>query len=117
MQDLTPFTGVWIGMNNNIKYEITFKKGIRKVELNEIKYTIELIFASSVKWFKNEKLIREFNADAPQSILEGYNGSGTLTIDNVENPQKAKLKLAPIYIGKNKGKMDFPTLLELTKTK
>ena len=104
MQDLTPFTGVWIGINNNIKYEITFKEGIRKVELNGIKYTIELIFASSVKWFKNEKLIREFNADAPQSILEGiisetnplflswfnyydeekgYNGSGTLTINNV----------------------------------
>lgn len=113
MQDLTPFTGVWIGINNNIKYEITFKEGIRKVELNGIKYTIELIFASSVKWFKNEKLIREFNADAPQSILEGiisetnplflswfnyydeekgYNGSGTLTIGQCRKSTKGKTK-------------------------
>lgn len=42
MQDLTPFTGVWIGINNNIKYEITFKEGICKVELNGIKYTMNL---------------------------------------------------------------------------
>lgn len=119
-----------------MRYEITFKEGVRKVELNGVKYSVELIFASSVKWFQNEKLIREFNVDAPQSILEGmvsdtnplllgsfnyydeekeYDGSGTLRIDDVKTPQKARLNLAPTYIGKNKGKMDFPTTLELTK--
>ena len=137
-QDLTPFTGTWVGEKNDMRYEITFKEGVRKVELNGVKYSVELIFASSVKWFKNEKLIREFNVDAPQSILEGmasdtnplllgsfnyydeekgYDGSGTLRIDDVKTPQKAKFNLAPTYIGKNKGKLDFPTTLELTKVK
>ena len=137
-QDLAPFTGTWVGEKNDMRYEITFKEGIRKVELNGTKYAMELVFASSVKWFKNEKLIREFHVDAPKSILEGvigdidplflaavnyydkekgFNGEGSMVIDSAQNPQRARLNLAPTYIGKNKGKMDFPTTLELTKVK
>ena len=69
--DLTPFTGTWVGTKDNITYEITFKKGIREVELNDINYTIELVFTSSVKWLKNGILIREFTTNAPKAILEG----------------------------------------------
>ena len=69
--DLTPFTGTWVGTKDNITYEITFKKGIREVELNDINYTIELVFTSSVKWLKNGILIREFTTNAPKAILGG----------------------------------------------
>ena len=137
-QDLTPFTGTWVGEKNDMRYEITFKEGIRKIEFNGKKYLMEVVFASSIKWFKNEKLIREFHVDAPRSILEGmvsdtqplfldtviyydkekgFNGEGIMIIDSAQNPQKAKFNLAPTYIGKNKGKLDFPTNLELTKVK
>lgn len=135
-QSLTPFIGTWVGISNNVKYEITFKEGIRKIELNGNIHTMEVVFASSVKWYKDNKLIREYKTDAPVSILEGvvsdtnplfldefsyydeeknYHGSGTLKIDNAKNPQKARFNLAPSYIVKNKGKMDFPVLFELTK--
>lgn len=137
-QSLTPFTGTWIGINNNVKYEITFKEGIRKLELNGNIHTVEVVFASSVKWYKDEKLIREYKTDTPVSILEGvvsdtnplfldgfiyydeekeYSGMGSFKIDNAKNPLKAIFNLGPSYIGKNKGKMDFPVLFELTKVK
>lgn len=137
-QSLAPFTGTWVGTSDNVKYEITFKEGISKLELNGNIHTMEVVFASSVKWYKDEKLIREYKTDAPASILEGsvsdtnplfldgfiyydeekkYNGSGTFKIDDAKNPQKARFNLGPSYIGKNKGKMDFPALFELTKVK
>lgn len=137
-QSLAPFTGTWVGTSDNVKYEITFKEGIRKLELNGNRYTMEVVFASSIKWYKNEKLIREYKTEAPRSILEGsvsdtnplfldgfiyydkekeYSGSGTFKIDDAKNPQKAIFNLGPSYIGKNKGKMDFPALFELTKVK
>ncbi|MEQ3278280.1 DUF6705 family protein [Bacteroides thetaiotaomicron] len=135
--DLTPFTGTWVGTKDNITYEITFKKGIREVELNDINYTIELVFTSSVKWLKNGILIREFTTNAPKAILEGtvsdsnalllasvvyydeekgYNGEGYFRI-NAQNLRKAKLYLNSISLGKNRGKMDLPTNMELTKVK
>lgn len=135
--DLTPFTGTWIGTKDNTTYEITFKKGIREVELNDINYTIELVFTSSVKWLKNGILIREFTTNAPKAILEGtvsdsnalllasvvyydeekgYNGEGYFRI-NAQNLRKAKLYLNSISLGKNRGKMDLPTNMELTKVK
>lgn len=135
--DLTPFTGTWVGTKDNITYEITFKKGIRNVILNDIDYTFGLVFTSSVKWFKNGLLIREHVTNAPKAILEGtvskpdslfldyltyydeekgYNGEGYFKID-AQNPQKAILHLGSISLGKNRGKLDFPTNMELTKVK
>lgn len=135
--DLTPFTGAWVGTKDNITYKITFKKGIRNVILNDIDYTFELVFTSSVKWFKNGLLIREHVTNAPKVILEGtvskpdslfldyltyydeekgYNGEGYFKID-AQNPQKAILHLGSISLGKNRGKLDFPTNMELTKVK
>ena len=135
--DLTPFTGTWIGIKDDMKYEITLKKGIRTVILNDIDYTFELVFTSSVKWFKNGLLIREHVTNAPKAILEGtvskpdslfldyltyydeekgYNGEGYFKID-AQNPQKAILHLGSISLGKNRGKLDFPTNMELTKVK
>lgn len=134
--DLAPFTGTWIATKDDMKYEITFKKGINKVKLNEIDHTLEVVYAS-VKWYKNESLIREKKIDGPNSILngfvaeedplflsmiytdkeKGYNGSGTFTIDNAKNPQKAKWTHHPTSIGKNRGKTDFPYILEFIKIK
>ena len=135
--DLTPFTGTWIGIKDDMKYEITLKKGIRNVILNDIDYTFELVFTSSVKWFKNGLLIREHVTNAPKAILEGtvskpdslfldyltyydeekgYNGEGYFRI-NAQNLRKAKLYLNSISLGKNRGKMDLPTNMELTKVK
>lgn len=134
--DLTPFTGTWIATKDDMKYELTFEKGINKVNLNEINHTIEVVFAS-VKWYKNGRLIREKEIDGSNSILNGfvieedplflsmiyydkekeYNGSGSFTIDNAKNPQKAKWSHRPSYIGKNRGKTDLPYSLEFIKVK
>lgn len=134
--DLTPFVGTWVATKDDMKYEITFKEGIRGLEINGNKHTIEVIFASCVKWIKNGEILREFKTDAPVSILEGfisdvnplflssvvyydkekkYNGNGTFTIDNAKNPQKAKWTHYPSYIGKNRGKTDFPYFLDFIK--
>lgn len=135
--DLTPFVGTWMATKDNMKYEITFKEGVSGFEINGNKYTMEIVFVSCIKWLRDGKIIREVKTDAPKSILEGsvseidplflsvlchdeekkYVGSGTFTIDNAKNPQKAKWTHRPTGFRKNKGETDFPYLLDFIKVK
>lgn len=133
--DLTPFTGTWIATKDDMRYEITFKKGILKAEVLETKYEAEVVFATLVRWYKNGILIREVKSDTPESILKGFIaekkplclgsvlyydeekeccGNGTFIINSVENPQTAKW----FHSSTSRGiKSDFPHHLDFTKAK
>lgn len=132
--DLTPFTGTWIATKDDMRYEITFKKGILKIEALETQYEAEVVFATLVRWYKNGTLIREVKSDTPESILQGFIsekkplclgsvvyydkkndccGNGTFTINSAENPQTGKW----LHFSSRGIKSDFPNHLDFTKVK
>lgn len=135
---LKPFIGTWTAINNDMKYEITFKKGTLDLKL-DTNYTLDVVLAS-IKWYKDEKLIREEIINGRESVLIGTtaegqnplylnitysdkkidaNFSGVFIIDNIENSSKAELKISSTIIitkGKRKESVyDIPRNLKFIK--
>lgn len=126
--DVTFFTGTWVATQGDMKYEITFAKGIREFDdVPNEKYIMEALWGS-VKWYKNGVLIRETKVNDEKVILSGiiskndplflsivcndkenkFIGTGYFKINDAKNPQKAMWYFSISKRFDKQAKNDFP---------